>query len=617
MSYDIQFVASIASSPAVRLDLGADPWAVQSSTEFGMPELRRATVSTILADGERYPAAAYGNRVITLVMQVHAAGDDAVASALQQLTRELDRAANILRYRPGTSTPVFFRTFRAGPSGIIWDPFLKQVTCQIPAEPFAYGLRETLSTTTVVYDPGDQMWLNSNPFFETNVAGWTAAGGTFARSTAQQHDGVASGLLTPDGVSATARVESSQGPVTAGTAYRASAWVRCAATRTVDINVNWYGTAGYLSTSTSSVGVTAATWTLLDFAPTAPASATAATVQVSMTGTPSAATTVYIDEARIRPNGPGATGACIDVSAVKGDVETPLFLGIAQGSLTSGPDPRRSVLAVRRRGTPSAAPFVLQAETMTSTLGADTALGTAGDSAMSGTGQNYLRITFATNTNPIVRATLTGWPTAASVDVRGTYRVFARIRKSSANDTVTLNLRMLTSLGTINSDNVTVSTGVANTPFYADLGLVQLPLGPDPVTDGYSGVELPVRGQGVSLGVGRVGTGTVDVDLLLWVPADDRLCLIDWPVDDQLTAIVLDSARTMVYATGTTGEVRATGRVPIIGAPPMVSPGTANRVTFLPDLGTRVNSNLITLTNTVTVTPYYWPRYLYTRPVST
>ncbi|MEU4640823.1 hypothetical protein [Micromonospora sp. NPDC023814] len=461
MSYDLRFVDSISATPAVRLNLMAAPWAVQSATEFGTPELRRATAGTLLTDGEQYPAAAYGNRAITLVARVVGVDQDAAAAALQTLYRELDRPSNLLEYRPSTSEPVFFRTFRAAPGSVTWDPFLMQATAVIPAEPFAYGLREALPQVTVYNDPA------------------------------------------------------------------------------------------------------------------AP-----------------------------------ANGGYFDVVSPKGDVETPLFLRLEQGSIT---DFRQSIIAVRRRGTPSLMPLVAQAESMA--LGTDAALGAAGDPAMSGSGQNYVRVSFSTSTALIPRVSVLNWP-AAGPDARGTYRAFLRVRQSNPTESMTLRLEAVG--GGWMSESVVPAVGPGTAADYVDMGLVQIPTGADPVTDGYSGVTLSTQSPGFHVYVGRSsGAGTLDIDHLLLVPADDRLCLISWPADSGLTALVLDSARTMAYAVGSGGEVRRPAQqVPIVGAPPMVSPGVANRIVFVQDTGALQSDAANRLTSTTVITPYYWPRYLYVRPVA-
>jgi hypothetical protein len=144
---------------------------------------------------------------------------------------------------------------------------------------------------------------NSNPFFETDVTNWTAFGGTRTRSTVQQHQGVASLLLTPDGVTATVRAESEQTTgVVPAVVWRAQAWVRCAVATTVTIGINWFNAAStYLSTSSTGTAVSAGTWTLLTLQAAAPATAARASMFVSLGGTPAGTTLLYVDEAMVGP----------------------------------------------------------------------------------------------------------------------------------------------------------------------------------------------------------------------------------------------------------------------------------------------------------------------------
>lgn len=158
MAVTLQFVDSIATSPAIRLDLNTSPWSLQAEgTDFGFPELQRAVVSTLLADGGSVPASAYGLRTLTLRLLVSGTDANAVATQMQSLFRELERAKNILKYQPHTSSPVFFKTLRSGPESaqIITSGANQLVSVQILAEPFALGLKETpLSAVTVnTWDP--------------------------------------------------------------------------------------------------------------------------------------------------------------------------------------------------------------------------------------------------------------------------------------------------------------------------------------------------------------------------------------------------------------------------------------------------------------------------------
>jgi hypothetical protein len=609
----VQFVDTISTTPVVRLNLNNEaPWAT-TAVDASPPPLKQAWSGTLLADGERLSAAAYANRQLRLSLELITASQDASAGALQALWRELDRPSNLLMYQPeGATNPVFFRTLRSMDNSVQdyaggGPATLRTVDVEIAAEPFALGLRETLPQVTVYADPAEGATLNANPFFETNASGWSAFGGSVARSTAQFHQGVASLLLTPDGVSGNAQARADLAPVTASTPHRASCWIRCAVSRNVSVAIDWLDAGNsFISQSVVTVGVTASTWTLLELAASSPVGATQARLIVQLGSTPPLSNTVHIDEARLRQvSGPNA--AWFDVTGVKGDVETPLFLRMSTDTAV-----RQSLFAVRRRGVPASAPFVLQAETMGA--GTDTALGAANDPAMSGGGQNYLRVSFATNTSMVARATADPWPATASDDVRGTYRVFARVRRITGSDAINLQLSWGIGISNVLGDVVALPSAAVTDPIYVDLGFVQYPVGQDPVTDGLSGDTLPVRGMQIVLRAQRAtGGGSLDIDHLVFVPADDRLMIATIYPDSGGTAQILDSARTMIYNVGPSDEVRPATLAQIVGGPPMVSPDQDNRIVFLPNI---IQSFLASITASTDVTPYYWPRYLHTRPVA-
>lgn len=472
MSYTIAFVDSITTTPTVRLTLDGGDWSLQADgTDFSPPSLRRAIVQTLLADGALIPSAAYDNRVVTLRLYCTALTDDAAATAVQNLSRELDRPKNILMYQPGTSQPVFFRTLRADFTAIQWDPVAKFATVHIPAEPFAYGPKETLAPVTVQNDPA----------------------------------------LT--------------------------------------------------------------------------------------------------------------NGCYFDVTSVKGDVETPLLVSLPGSSTTFATRPT-SLLAARRRGTPASAPFVLQAESLT--LGTDTTL-QANDPAMSGSGSNFARVSFATDTTLTTR--LSGTVGAApGVDLRGTYRVLVRIRNTAAMD-ISMQLVWGPSFALVGNDEVTPPKQTGSFfnvgSWYIDLGLMQVPAGGDPVHDGYSGTELAVDPAPFQLKIRRAsGTNTIDIDHLLFVPADDRMLLIRWPNIKAAAAAdvaVVDGSHEQVVMLWTSGGTRIANSRPVelSGGFPMVSPGVANRVYLVRSIGIPGQSDSDAITGTTSITPSYYPRYLYVRPVTT
>jgi hypothetical protein len=151
MAYRVQFVSSVSATPTVNLDLGNNaPWRVLTATALNPPTLSRAVAGTLLADGQIIPAAAYGNRVLQLQLQMQGnPTDDAAATYYQALVRQLNLPSNVVLWQPDTSNPVFFRTFRADMSAVLWDPVQKLVSVEIPAEPFAVGPEVSLGTITV------------------------------------------------------------------------------------------------------------------------------------------------------------------------------------------------------------------------------------------------------------------------------------------------------------------------------------------------------------------------------------------------------------------------------------------------------------------------------------
>lgn len=306
----------------------------------------------------------------------------------------------------------------------------------------------------------------------------------------------------------------------------------------------------------------------------------------------------------------GTNGMYLDVTSVKGDLETPLHLVIANGVVGTGR--RRSGLAVRRRGTPSSMPMVLQAESMTQ--GTDTSV-QANSASMSGAGSNYSRVTFATQAGLTQRlSTATRFPSSASVDARGTYRVFARVRQNTASDSMIVRLRWGGSDVQVSNANVTLP---ANTLLhYVDLGLIQIPVGYDPVTRGPSGVEVATEGVFLALDARRVsGTGTLDVDVLVLMPCDDRAQFVLWPESATVTDFWLAGGPSpAAYARNASGQVTSTQAIEIAGGGLMVSPGVTNRIFFARDLGTSATAG-DDVTATTLVSGSYWPRYL--RPAAT
>lgn len=174
------------------------------------------------------------------------------------------------------------------PSGPLWTTD----SDDFPLDVIAGGQRVSVAS---VVD-----YLNANPYFETNAASWTPAGATFVRSTAQFHQGAASGLFTPDGVTATPQLESDLVPATVGRLYRVKAWVRCSAARTIDLYIGFYQAGGALVTASgTSYALTADTWTYIEHSATAPVLTAQTRAVFFEPGTPPGSATLYVDEAMV------------------------------------------------------------------------------------------------------------------------------------------------------------------------------------------------------------------------------------------------------------------------------------------------------------------------------
>lgn len=302
----------------------------------------------------------------------------------------------------------------------------------------------------------------------------------------------------------------------------------------------------------------------------------------------------------------GSNGMFFDVTDVRGDVETPLVMRIDHADTveTWG---RQTIFAVRRRGTPSATPFSLQAESMTQ--GTNTTV-QANDAVMSGAGSNYSRCTFGTATMQTRLSTSTH-PSSASVDARGRYRVLLRYRKSVSGDTISVKLVW----GDVNAPyhNATVTLPSGTGRRYVDLGDMQIPVGVDAPTD-LTGAGRAVQGHYVSVQASRSGSGNLDMDLLLFVPADDRLALIDFYGFTGPTYTWVDGVNDAVFASNASGQTSPRQQSTADGLLPAVSPGVTNRIFIVGDVNPAATNDSIT--KTLTILASYLPRYLFVRPPS-
>lgn len=155
MPHTLRFVDAITASPTTALDLNdGSLWlATREGTDFTPPALRYTESSSQLVDGDTVTSSVYENRTLTLALELNASSANAAATQLQALHRELDKPNNLLQYKPESATsPVFFRTIRADVPRLYEDygnGGQWQGTIRIPAEPFAIGLKQTLTPNTI------------------------------------------------------------------------------------------------------------------------------------------------------------------------------------------------------------------------------------------------------------------------------------------------------------------------------------------------------------------------------------------------------------------------------------------------------------------------------------
>ena len=302
-----------------------------------------------------------------------------------------------------------------------------------------------------------------------------------------------------------------------------------------------------------------------------------------------------------------------DITGVDGDVEAPLLI-TAPGSSVAG---TASLFSVRRGGTPANMPFLQQLESVTQ--GTDTVV-QSNSASYSGSGSNSTRTLFGTTTTLAKRLSFSWPPGTASIDSRGTYRVFARVGCTVNTDDFTLQLRF--GNRGIQNDSVAVINFNA-TATMVDLGLIQIPVGMDPVTLGPTGVPLKVSPSAIPIELWAsrdVGSGSLIWDYLLFVPADDRLAIATWGSHPSPSSItyVLDGYADMIYGLDSSGQVADIGLASLAGDVPFVQPNTTNRLFLIRDVNLIAAAGTADpVTGSVAVGLSYYPRYLYVRPATT
>lgn len=206
MASIIRIVDKIDAAPTTRLDLhDSTVWKCLSFVA-NPPRLRRAMSSNAMTDGVFVSSSSYDARTLQLELEPTKTTVDLLATELQKLARELNRADNYLMYQEhGASKPVFFKWFRSemtevadvrGPSTAV-----KSVRIELLAEPFAVGLRETLGPFTVNNNPA--AGSNGLYFDASGVIGDVASPAvlvdsspnSIAGAVAARHRGTASDLV--------------------------------------------------------------------------------------------------------------------------------------------------------------------------------------------------------------------------------------------------------------------------------------------------------------------------------------------------------------------------------------------------------------------------------------
>lgn len=175
-------------------------------------------------------------------------------------------------------------------------------------------LTEALTTTETDVDvltTSGPVWtvaassLITNFDFETNLTGWAGDGSTISRVATPGNapfPGSWSLQMVPDGVAEFPNAGSSTFAATVGVSYTVSGYLRCATSRTVELNLNWFDSGvNYLSTDSVSASVTANEWVWFEGSATAPASTAFVNAAPTLSAFPPSADVVWADMITIRP----------------------------------------------------------------------------------------------------------------------------------------------------------------------------------------------------------------------------------------------------------------------------------------------------------------------------
>ncbi|MCX4703858.1 carbohydrate binding domain-containing protein [Streptomyces sp. NBC_01373] len=218
------------------------------------------------------------------------AGADDTASSFREFAWLDTGGSTLAEDLTTTETGVDVFTTTGNP----WTPFVKDT-------PFDWRVAGEVMTVTA---PGSV--LNSNPFFDTNVTGWTALNSTRDWSQTYVHPhprALGSMRITPDGVSAFGGATCAVTAVQPGTQYTLSMWVFSVdGWSSLQPLVDWFTSGGaYISSGATGGGfsVASSVWTYLEATFTTPATAAQAILGVRHEGSPAASDVYYVWAARI------------------------------------------------------------------------------------------------------------------------------------------------------------------------------------------------------------------------------------------------------------------------------------------------------------------------------
>jgi hypothetical protein len=170
------------------------------------------------------------------------------------------------------------------------------------------ALDPTETAVDVLVTPG-KPWVEAapiatpNPYLDTDALGWNASGGTMARVPAPDSPLYSGWALqfTPNGVASSPNAFTTKVPAITGNQYVISGWMRCATSRTIGLNLNWYTGNAYTSTSSNTLSVVANTWKYFEATFTAPAGIDGMSIAASIGGTPPVTDVILVQGANIRP----------------------------------------------------------------------------------------------------------------------------------------------------------------------------------------------------------------------------------------------------------------------------------------------------------------------------